>query len=188
MMSKFLKVQYTIGSRLLIDYIAVEMCNISKATYFSTLYDDNPALWLYRAGALHEDADEYKGDAMHALLRWLDANSETLPGDRAAAENAEDANVRRHFLALVGYCEDWADVCTDDRKFSIYMTMLKILVHSGELPTEVPAAEMNRRLDTVCDVCNAGLDDKTAMPHIRDIYQNIMNLADIGAELPEDAS
>lgn len=126
-------------------------------------------------------------DAMRALLRWLDANSETLSGG-GAAENTEDANVRRHFLALVGYCEDWADVCTDDRKFSIYMTMLKILAHSGELPTEVPTTEMRRRLDIVQDVCDAGLDDKTAMPHIRDIYQNIMNLADIGAELPEDAS
>lgn len=186
-MSKFLKVQYAVGSRLLTDYIAVEMCNISKATYFPALYDDKPALRLYHVGALHEDADEYTDDAMRALLRWLDANSETLSKDGAADEQNEQSAIQRHFLALVGHCEDLADVSTNDRKFSIYMTMLKILVHSGELPMEVSITEMSRRLDIVLNVCEVGLDDQTNMPHIREIYQTIMNLADISAALPEDA-
>ena len=169
-MSKFLKVGTNGGGAVYLDIAKIETAEF------------NVGKLLVRINGVIITID---CDNAFGMLEWLDANSESLPGDGAAAENAKDANVRRHFLALVGYCEDWADVCTDDRKFSIYMTMLKILVHSGELPTEVPADEMSRRLDIVLDVCNAGLDDKTNMPHIRDIYQNIMNLADIGAELPE---
>lgn len=187
MMSKFVKVQYTFGFRLLTDYIAVEMCNISKATYFPALYDDKPALRLYRVGALHEDAEEYTDDAMRALLRWLDANSEALPGDGAADEQDEQSAIRRHFLALVSYCDDESDTATERAVQAIYRATRKALVHDGELQTAVPTHEMIERLEHVISECNQALNNMSLKPHIRKVYVKIMSLAD-GDELPEDAS
>lgn len=91
MMSKFLKV----GERYL------NMDNVLYVTEPNPLFDNEIQVVFSDAQYVR-----LQGEPMRALLRWLDANSEALPGDGAADEQDEQSayirKVRSAIAAKLG--------------------------------------------------------------------------------------